>query len=200
MSQIICFEAFPKCGKLEDMRRILVGKHDFIEKQNQNGSYFYIEVPSEDAWMTKTMLRARRYRFRKYDKRYARGTSYRRDFFSTHKGPYRCAYCGKKLKSNELEVDHLIPVGKAKTESGVRALLQICGISNVNDPKNLVAACHECNNRKSDKMGVWVIKGAIGRHKSVWIIRNIIRFVLIVLICYFVFVKFSLWTHVRELI
>jgi len=47
---------------------------------------------------------------------------------------YRCAYCGVTAKERRLEVDHIVPVSR--------------GGKSVDD--NLVAACWQCNNGKSD--------------------------------------------------
>ena len=200
MAHTFCFDVYPKKGKVNKMRSVLVDIHGFPDKQNHNGSYFYTEVPADDAWQIQLILKTRKYKFRRYDKRYARGTSYRKDFFKLNPGPYRCAYCGRRLKEDDVEVDHLIPVSKAKSEFKVRALLQMCGISNVNDPKNLVAACHKCNSRKSDNMGVWVVKGVIGRHKKIWIVRNLFRVILWGIILYLAFVKFDLLSYILNIL
>ena len=180
MAHTICYEVFPNGKNINHMREVLVERHGFVEKKNQRGSYFYIETSSMDAWQMNTVLKARNYKYRTYDKRYERSTNYRKEFFDTHKGPYRCAYCGKRLKDDYIEVDHLIPVSKAKTSTGVRTWLQLCGVKNVNDPKNLVASCKKCNRKKSDNMGHWVIRGAIGRSNTIWVIRDTIMAALVI--------------------
>ncbi len=48
---------------------------------------------------------------------------------------YRCQYCGKKGTAFDLTLDHIVPKSK-----GGRSLAE-----------NLVAACHQCNNRKADR-------------------------------------------------
>lgn len=181
MAQTICFNVFPTKYNLNKMRNTLVNDHGFEEKENQKGPYFYIEVADVDSWQIKAMLNWKGYKYRSYDKRYERSTNYRKQFFANNKGPYRCAYCGKRLKADDLEVDHLIPVAKAKKESSVRTWLQICGMKTVNDPKNLVASCSKCNRKKSDEIGWWVIKGALGRNKKFWVYRNIILTIVIFL-------------------
>lgn len=107
---------------------------------------------------------------------YQRGKSYRSDFFKCHPGIfhkyYVCSYCGRPLTKKTVTVDHLIPVHKVKRIGFGRFLLWINGIYNVNDTRNLVAACRKCNSRKSDKMGLWVIKGTFGRHLLYWILRD----------------------------
>lgn len=80
-------------------------------------------------------------------------------------GFYFCAYCGRPCVSSvwkqkhphrkraffrrieDMEVDHVRPVNK-----GGR-----------NSTWNLVAACHTCNRRKSDKTGLWIPLGRIGK-------------------------------------
>jgi hypothetical protein len=165
------------------MRQLLVEKHGFQEKENAYGSFFTIEVSSMDSWQIKTLLQSRKYKYRCFDSRYERSTSYRKTFFDTHKGPYRCAYCGRRLRSeNKIEVDHLVPVSKAKSSFGVRTWLHICGITNVNDHRNLVASCQKCNRKKSNKMGFWTIRGALGRFKIFWIMRDIIVSILLLFV------------------
>lgn len=188
----LCIDVYPKDRNVNRMRRILVNRHGFSERQNHIGSYFTIDVPDKSSWQIITILKLHGFDYRAYNKRYARASNYRKTFFEENKGPYRCAYCGKRLKADKLEVDHLIPVAKAKSEVSARALLQICGIKNVNDHKNLVASCHRCNHKKLDKMGLWVIRGAIGRHKFVWVVRDIIVFVLLSAGLYWAFTTFPL--------
>jgi hypothetical protein len=200
MAQIVCYEVFPTERNLNKMRSCLVNHHGFKEKKNHVGPYFYLEVSSMDSWMIKSLLKWKRYKFRSFDKRYERSSSYRKAFFENNKGPYRCAYCGRRLKSNDIEVDHLIPVAKAKSKISVRTWLHICGIANVNDPRNLVAACEKCNRKKSDKMGGWVLRGALGRHKIFWTIRNIVLIAIFVLVVGLLFSNQSVMKFVQSTI
>ena len=104
---------------------------------------------------------------------------YRRKFMATHNpqiGPfYICAYCGKLLLKKNVTVDHLYPVKEAARDPRVMKKLRRMKIYNVNDQKNLVCACEHCNKKKAAKMGLWVIRGKIGRHTWVWIIRYLVR-------------------------
>lgn len=181
MATTICYEVFPGQRSLRRARRILVENHNFIEKENQYGSYFYKEVDPRDSWQTKLVLNIHKYKFRSFDKRYNRGTSYRKTFFEHNKGPYRCVYCGRRLRKDDLEVDHLIPVAKVKETVFARTLLHLSGIPNVNDAKNLVSSCSTCNRRKSDKMGFWVLRGVLGKNRIFWIIRDIFAAILVIL-------------------
>jgi 5-methylcytosine-specific restriction endonuclease McrA len=183
----VVFDVYPTRKNINSMRRVLVGRHGFQEKENQHGYYFRTEVNSSDVWITRTVLKVHGYKFRCYDNRYERSTNYRKTYFEHNPGPYRCVYCGRRLNYKNIEVDHLIPVGKAKTSHLVRLWLQICGIRNVNDHKNLVCSCKKCNRKKSDKIGFWVVRGAIGRFKVVWVMRDLL------IIALFALVMWVLW-------
>lgn len=181
MAQIICFDVYPNKNSVNKMRRVLVDRHGFEEKTNSRGTYFYIEVSNLDAAHMKLILNLHNYKYKSYDKRYSRSTSYRKSFFEVNKGPYRCVYCGKKLKSEDLEVDHLIPVSQTKNNIFARTMLHLSGVPNVNHVRNLVPSCSRCNRKKSDKMGLWVLRGVLGRNNWVWIVRNIIVSIIIML-------------------
>jgi hypothetical protein len=51
---------------------------------------------------------------------------------------YTCQHCGKHLKDNEVEFDHLIPFAKGGSS----------------DEHNIRLTCHACNADKSDKIEV----------------------------------------------
>ena len=124
---------------------------------------------------------------------YNRSSNYRQAFFSKNKARrYHCAYCGRRLKEEDVEVDHLIPVGAVKNKFLPRILLRLSGVSDVNDEKNLVASCRKCNRKKSDKLGVWLFRGMIGRHKTIWVIRYLFR------ACLFVGLGWLLWYGLRD--
>lgn len=124
---------------------------------------------------------------KKKKSKYERSANYRKTFFSQNKSfRYRCAYCGKRLKEADVEVDHLIPVSEAQSNWLVRLWLRICGITDINDKRNLVSSCKRCNRKKSDKMGLWVYRGAIGRYKIVWIIRDAVVTALLLWLSFFV--------------
>ena len=110
-----------------------------------------------------------------------RGNDYRKTFFN-HTVPilgryYFCVYCGKimSINSRMLTVDHLYPVGKVDKDHRLQSKLRRMGIDNVNNNKNLVAACKKCNARKGKKTGWWVLRGKIGRHNTIWIIIHLFR-------------------------
>lgn len=63
------------------------------------------------------------------------------------KGRYICAYCFKPVKANKMNVDHIYPFDRGGS----------------NKCWNLVAACERCNKKKSDKAGLWVVRGYFGK-------------------------------------
>lgn len=110
------------------------------------------------------------------DVNYTRSSNYRNVFFSNNLGLFKkekhyfCSYCGKIVSVNRITVDHLIPVKKASTHKRYQLLLKLFGAESVNNAQNLVAACYKCNQKKSAKGGLWVIRGVIGRHNVLWYI------------------------------
>lgn len=109
--------------------------------------------------------------------KYQRSTDYRRRFLKYNKGVFGggnffCSYCGRLLTPRRMTVDHLIPVNKVKKRGLARTIMKIKGIDNINDVENLVPSCSACNGHKSDKMGVWILRGNIGRHPWFWILKK----------------------------
>ena len=104
-----------------------------------------------------------------------RGGSYRDIYFRNNPpgfaGRYFCAYCGKLLKRKDVTIDHLYPLGLAYRDIDMQKHLKKLGISGINDPKNLVAACYECNQKKGKSTGKWIKKGRLGRHPWFWKLR-----------------------------
>ncbi|MBR0145581.1 MAG: hypothetical protein IJM25_02845 [Eubacterium sp.] len=101
-----------------------------------------------------------------------RRADYRRRFFSGHKpdigNRYICVYCGKWMKREKVTVDHLYPVGCASRDVRLQKKLERQGIRNINDRRNLVASCKSCNARKANQMGLWILRGKLGRHPGFW--------------------------------
>lgn len=127
------------------------------------------------------------------NKNFERNGSYRNTFLQNNepiflKRYYFCAYCGKPIKKEKVEVDHLYPIGRVKYKRRLKRRLKRKGISNVNDQKNLVPSCKKCNRRKGRKMGMWVIRGKIGRVQKLWYLRHGIRITFLsMLLLYFLF-------------
>lgn len=128
----------------------------YVVRQNRYSTRYAVRVP-----------RAHRGHFIRLAKRRGRNViCYPEDFerrqCSVPEGKLRCRYCGRRLSREAAEADHVIPVAKAKRSRFYRALLSLRGITNVNDPRNIVPACHSCNSRKGDKTGIWLIKAVLG--------------------------------------
>lgn len=111
------------------------------------------------------------------DLSYTRSRDYRKKFVADNPGPWRCRYCHKLLKgASDMTVDHVIPVAAFNGNSRLRGWyyrrkLDKQGITDVNDPRNLVPACKRCNSRKGQKTGIWVLKADLGAHPAYWIAR-----------------------------
>lgn len=179
MSNLICFDIYPR--KQDNVGRMarLLSRHGFKEKNNKFGTYFHAEVSKWDAFRIQNLILCHRYNYKRYEKCWDRSDNYRSEFFKHNNGPYRCAYCGRRITSKDLEVDHLIPVSKAKSSRWARFILWMNAIYNVNNYRNLVASCKRCNRKKSDNMGLWVVIGSIGRFRLFW---NMIDFMLLLFI------------------
>ncbi len=62
-----------------------------------------------------------------------------------------CAYCGKELKMNEMQVDHIIPVMQSYygTEEEALKVRQMIEDGSFNSIDNLMPTCRACNFYKS---------------------------------------------------
>lgn len=125
-----------------------------------------------------------------------RSSNYRKTFFANINpafgNTYFCAYCGKPVGKEKITVDHLFPVGKVSRDIRLQKRIRWFGIKDVNSAKNLVPACSRCNQAKSTKMGIWLIKGYIGKHQKLWFFRWTVRFLVIAALIYLVFSFISL--------
>lgn len=104
---------------------------------------------------------------------WSRGSGYRVKFLRLHgrEGTFRCVYCGKKLDTYSLTVDHLYPIGYVNGSPKSRRhreRLREKGIRNINQLSNLVPACARCNSRKGKKTGIWILRGKLGSHPWFW--------------------------------
>lgn len=104
---------------------------------------------------------------------YRRNSTYRQTYFESHPGLfgrdfYFCSYCGRLLHKDRITVDHLFAVKAVQRSAFLKWILQELKIEDVNNQKNLVAACTQCNERKGTKGGVWILRGLIGRHPLFW--------------------------------
>lgn len=93
------------------------------------------------------------------NKKYVRSEYSREKFirkYPSKNGKYRCVYCGKKIRVEDMEVDHIIPVRAAQKHLLYRLMLPEGGVNAV---ENLVPSCWDCNRKKGRKCGLWVIRG-----------------------------------------
>ena len=92
----------------------------------------------------------------------SRSGNYRQQFFTKVRpfvgDYYFCVYCGRLLHRKDVTVDHLYPVGK------VRKLPRL-----------------------QRKMGLWIIRGKLGRHPYLWVLRHGFRIGFLVFGCQYLF-------------
>ena len=158
-------------------------KYNLSSIDGRYGIYYRITTDNES--VRKKIIRKLRFhntKYRTYDSNYTRSSDYRKKFMSVYSPPYKCAYCGKYLTAEKMQVDHVIPVDKAKSSKRARNILKRKGITNVNDIKNLVPSCSKCNENKGTQMGWWVVKGYFWNKVPIYAIEKIIK----VLLCIFI--------------
>lgn len=169
-------------------------KYNFKEVNGKYGIYFTIKVNKNDKKKIIRKLNWGHIRYRCYESRWTRSSNYREKFLKENKGPYKCRYCNKPIKKDGMVVDHIISIYQAKSNKKARTLLNARGITDVNDLRNLVASCRKCNEAKSEKMGIWIIKAYLGKYKWYWTVRKLLY------ICLFSLVLWSLYNALPELI
>lgn len=104
--------------------------------------------------------------------KYQRSNDYRKQYLEWHPGIfgkyYICVYCGKIMKRENMQVDHIIPVDATQKYKFARLFLP----DGVNSYKNLASACRACNASKSNKKGAWVWRGIIGKFLQpvIWVL------------------------------
>lgn len=156
-------------GKISKIKRICWRK-----TTKKQGNYFincYIKKPKKEIKRLKKIG----VKYSCYKVEFERASNYRNVFFARTKGPYMCRYCHRPLTKDKIYVDHVIPVSKTQKSAFARILLAIKGCNNVNDICNLAPACQKCNLKKSDKMGLWVIRGWLGKYSLYWGILKFIK-------------------------
>ena len=118
---------------------------------------------------------------------YTRSNSYRSQFFACHPsatGKYRCAYCGKKKPKDKITIDHIFPVHCMEKYPAVRRRAALFGIHGSNDMKNLCTAGMRFNQKKEAKMGIWILKGFLGKQPWYWPLRRILTVILVFFVLY----------------
>ncbi|MCD8027999.1 MAG: HNH endonuclease [Erysipelotrichaceae bacterium] len=125
-----------------------------------------------------------------YTKNSLRDNHYRDNYFNNNrplfKDYYICAYCMKPIHQDQITIDHIISVRKAKYNTFYKKILEKLKIDNVNDEKNLAAACKSCNSRKGSKGGLWVIRGFLGKHYPWIILCYMLGLILLIFLLYII--------------
>ncbi|MGN0437030.1 MAG: HNH endonuclease [Lachnospiraceae bacterium] len=152
-----------------------------------NSHYFRIYFETErDAKPLIRKLDRKGIPYKAYQEEYARNTNYRGMFFRQTEGPYRCRYCNRRLKEEDVIVDHIIPVKQAMNSRKAQRILSRHHIDNVNQLENLVAACYDCNEEKGTQLGQWVQKGFLGfwKYHLYRALLTVVKIILLSLIIY----------------
>ena len=129
-----------------------------------------------------------------------RSEGYRAEFMQRNKGLfgklYICVYCGKIITAKNMQVDHHIAINYVRKNPLLKLYFGFNNLvsnffgtlvhgkkwqknSGVNASYNLVPACKKCNRLKSDKGGLWIIRGMIGG--TVWKILNDVNNIILAL-------------------
>lgn len=103
----------------------------------------------------------------KLSQKLKRSNDYRAAYFKRHKGLFGkgiffCPFCGKVMwKKEQIQIDHISSIQRVQNSAFLRERFgRLPG--GVNDFRNLVHSCPECNRRKGSKGGVWVFLGHYG--------------------------------------
>lgn len=159
----------------------------------RKGDYCYYEkkeCSKRDCRKMERFCERKGFRLQAVPSQYTRSSDYRRQFFANQpplRGMrYRCAYCGRKKKKEDITIDHIFPVHGLELSERVRRRAALHGIHGANDLRNLCTACRRCNQRKGAKMGGWITKGFLGRHEWYWRLRHFLFFVIVCIIIWFV--------------
>lgn len=123
-----------------------------------------------------------------------RSDDYRKEFLKYNPGffgcLYFCVYCGKPITRRTMQVDHHIAINYVRHNPLLKLFFGIGNIisnlfgpllygknwtknKGVNVSYNLLPACANCNHKKSDKGGFWIVRGAIGG--TIWRLLNFVN-------------------------
>lgn len=122
-----------------------------------------------------------------YDEKWSRSTTYRGDYM---KGldPHarcRCVYCGKIDNLENMVIDHIIPVAMAKESKTVQRILEKLGYESINDVRNLVPACNDCNTKKGRDYNIFYsIRAKLGGYEIFWYIYWGLQILIIIFLIY----------------
>ena len=114
---------------------------------NKNTVYYRLTVDACDKKVVSMLLYREHIKCCWYKSEWGRSSDYRNRFLSSNGAPYRCRYCHKKLNESQVQVDHIVPV----------------------------SSCQRCNQRKASNLGLWFIRGVLGKYKLYWICLRIME-------------------------
>lgn len=170
-------------SKIYKHRHDLLSKGMKFNKRSYGRSFYSKKVTEAEKEELILYCKKHRLKYAVIDDVYMRDSHYRKEFLQGYDHKWiLCAYCGFPKRTKNITVDHIIPIDKAKKSKRTKKLLQWLHIENVNDKRNLAAACRKCNRRKSTQMGIWILRGFIGKSNIIWVLRWIVRCILIVVI------------------
>ena len=90
----------------------------------------------------------------------------------------------KKKPKGKITIDHIFPVHCMEKYPAVRKRAALFGIHGSNDMKNSCTACMRCNQKKEAKMGIWILKGFLGKQPWYWPLRRILTVILVFFVLY----------------
>ena len=166
-------------------------------KNGPYGKYYVLKIDSKNKRKVNRLLKKNHLKSRIYEIRWERSNNYRTNFFKYNNPPYKCRYCRKWLNKKNMEVDHIVPINKVKKGNYARLLLKIHGMNNVNDAKNLAPSCKKCNKRKSDKLGLWYLKGLYGNYKLFWFFYYLFIMMFVISIIYILYSNFLNFNFIK---
>lgn len=178
------------------IKKQLINKDKFKLVCNHIDNKLYLtKTFSSKAMLDKyvTFLKTNRVDYVVTNAKVCRSNHYRQKYLSQYppkKKYFRCNYCSRIIKKDNMVVDHIIPIHKIQVSKFYNFLaFKVFKLSSVNSTKNLVACCKKCNTKKSDKGGYWILKGFINKNIITRTIKRLIILLLIVfLILYLMFV------------
>lgn len=159
-----------------------INKYKHCIKKGPYGEYYVLTIKPEEKKDLLLKIHKNQLKYKIYEKKWTRSSDYRQKFINSTKEPYKCRYCNKPLKKEYMTIDHIYPVSKGQNNIDSRMLLYIRNISDINDLRNLAPACYKCNKKKGNKLGLWYIRGILGKYTLYWKIIKIFKCISLVMI------------------
>lgn len=147
-------------------------KYDLKEKYYKDSLYYQLKGEYKELESIRKRLIRCKIRHKMFEERYQKSNDYRKIFLENTSGPYRCRYCNRPLKTEYMQVDHIIPASKVKSNAYLQMWLFLNKCESVNDLKNLVPSCFKCNQAKGRKIGLWPLRAYLGQFESYWKIKK----------------------------